>query len=630
LITGSETREVVVLSWGEAAGVDRNAHKIATFMGAEAALVSLLPAAFANRAPIGDLIPRSTCLVLEAETLAKTADASPAGMCEVRRLIDSAEHVLVYGFRPEPRHEAILRDLSSDSLTGVQQVSPAGAKFHVAENHRTWCAQFSGLTVGSVDPSRDFAFAERAGGSTQDVMIRAGEQPFFVRFRRGEANVFVLACTSLADLDEKVQRASRPQSWFSRLAPLMMVLRGALQGRVWQNQHPKACFIIDDPLLKSRHGFLEFRELLDRMSRRRFSACIAFIPWNYRRSNRKVAAMISSSYGLPFLCVHGCDHTDAEFAATDVNWLRAKAQLALERMRAHHRASGVAFDDVMVFPQGRFSAEAITALKASGYLAAVNGAVCPSTAPEALALRDLVDVAVTKFADFPVFGRRYPRDLADFAFDVFLGRPALGVEHHGYFRRGYAELESFVEGLNLLAPRLEWTNLATICSEASVMKMTRNGDVHVRFFTHHFRLKNHDAETRRYLLFKKHTHHEPLPSVTINGKEWFCESQNNHLCISLELEAGQSANIQLHSNAGDPIAHSWKPSGRYRMGVWIRRFLGEVRDNYLDRAKLLSSLAATARSLRRSGKSAAAAITVIGLLSVFPGMGSYDFLCGRH
>lgn len=296
-----------------------------------------------------------------------------------------------------------------------------------------------------------------------------------------------------------------------------MFLRGALGNRVWHNDHPRACFVIDDPLLKNRYGFLEYRRLLELMARKNFSACIAFIPWNYRRSSKEVAALVSSTYSLPFLCVHGCDHTSAEFAATDFELLRGKSQLALERMREHQRLSGVAFDDVMVFPQCHFSAETVRALKASDYLAGVNGAVCPSTMPEALALRDCLDVAVTQFADFPLFGRRYPRDLAEFAFDLFMGKPALAVEHHGYFQNGYQALDTFVEGLNALDHRLEWTNLASICSRACLTRTVDRGDVHVRFYTHRFWLKNEGTVARRYVLFKRQTSGGPLPAATVDG-----------------------------------------------------------------------------------------------------------------
>ena len=325
------------------------------------------------------------------------------------------------------------------------------------------------LQLGHVDEAERWLeltaperFVDDAGVFTYGLGVRAGDGPCFVRATLGRCQLFLSACAELADLDEKVGRQARVLSWFSRLVPLMMFLRGALGNRVWHNDDPRACFIIDDPLLKSdRYGFLEYGRLVESMRQRKFSTSIAFIPWNYRRSSHDVTTLFSSKNDVPSLCVHGCDHTGGEFAATDIGSLRTKAAMALERMEVHRRLCGVPFDDVMVFPQGLFSAEAIAALKGAGYLAAVNSDVFPSTQPESLHLRDLLDVAIAKFADFPLFGRRYPGDLAEFAFDLFMGKPALAVEHHGYFRHGYAALESFVERLNGLDERLEWSDLAS-------------------------------------------------------------------------------------------------------------------------------------------------------------------------
>src|SRR5438046_968071 len=122
------------------------------------------------------------------------------------------------------------------------------------------------------------------------------------------------------------------------------------------------------------------------MRRNRFSACIAFIPWNYRRSSRDAAALWSSGGRVPGLCVHGCDHTWGEFAIADGASLHGKARLALERMRTHHRLSGVPFEEIMVFPQGLFSVEAMAALERAGYLAAVNTDLFPAPSRATMAL----------------------------------------------------------------------------------------------------------------------------------------------------------------------------------------------------------------------------------------------------
>ncbi|MGB7220855.1 MAG: hypothetical protein WBD07_18790 [Vicinamibacterales bacterium] len=543
---------------------DRRAHEIAAFLGAEPTFVSI-GSGLGATSSIESLVPRCTCLIVDAETLAKAADVLPGGLDGLSGLASGvADHVFVHSFQTTERHGAIARVLSSGVLVGIAPQSNVASKLHVTENHRQWCGPFSGLSLGAVDPARDHRFLEASGQQSGPTLIRTGDAPFFVRTEQGGAQVFLLACGELADLDQEVRRQAQPLPWFSRLVPLMMFLRGALGDRVWHNDSPRACFVIDDPLLKNRYGFLKYKRLVEIMGRQRFSTCIAFIPCNYQRSSTDVASLLSSSPWVPSLCVHGCDHTDAEFETTDFDSLRGKARLALDRMRAHQRLSGVPFDDVMVFPRGRFSAQAVAALKASGYLAAINGDVCPAS--EKATVRDLLQVAVTRFSDFPLFGRRYPRDIAEFAFDVFVGKPAVAVEHHGYFQDGYGALESFVEQLNALHDRLEWTNLATICSRAHLTKTADDGDTHVRFYTSRFTLQNDGTAARRYQLFRR----------------------DDDVKIPVTLNPGQMEEISV-SDGIHPAGEPWRVSDMHNAKVRARRLLGEFRDNYVDTTRVLIS-----------------------------------------
>jgi len=480
--------------------------------------------------------------------------------------------------------------LSSGKLLRTQPCPNDHAPIRVAAGYPEWCFQFSGLSVGTANPTRESCFVEGNAQGAQTTLIRIDEQPFFVRFENGTSQLFFLASGEIANLDEKVPRNCCALKWFCDLVPLMMFLRGALGKRVWHNDHSRACFIIDDPLLKDRHGFLDYRQLIESMRRQKFSACIAFIPWNYRRSSRKVAKLFSSNRYAAFLCVHGCDHTGAEFESTDVDLLRGKAKLALERMQLHRQLSGVPFDEVMVFPQGLFSAEAIPALKGSSYLAAVNTELGPSTMPDALLLRDLLDVAVTRFGNFPLFGRRYPKDLAEFAFDLFLGKPALAVEHHGYFRDGHRALEAFVAGLNGLDKGIEWTNLDTICSRTCLRRTLRNGDVQVRFYASRFQLKNDTGLMQSYDLLQTLTTGEPLPSVTADGRLWNCEREENSLKIRLSLAPRQTVEIRVTAVGANWMDSPARKTVVHNIVVAGRRRLCEFRDNYFDTNAVLRRL----------------------------------------
>jgi hypothetical protein len=516
--------------------------------------------------------------------------------------MDLAPHVFLYGFDDTDRHTSILRALTSDGLLGLEPLV-TDTTFAVADGCRELCGQFSGLSFKGVNDTREAAFREGVPSHSQDVLIRAAGRPFLVRIGCGTSKVFLVACRELADLDEKVPTGGKLLPWFSRLVPMMIFLRSALGDHVWHSDRPQACFIIDDPLLKPRHGFLKYAKLRETISQHKFTTSIAFIPWNYRRSHQQVAGLFASAGGSLSLCIHGCDHTWGEFAATSFELLRAKARLALDRMQVHSQLSGAPFDEVMVFPQGLFSSEAVQALDACRYLAAVNTELCPTNMAEGLALRDMLDVAVTTFSDFPLFGRRYPEDPAEFAFDLFLGKPALVVQHHGYFRDGYVALGTFVKRLNDLDERLEWTSLATICSRACLKRTMADGDVHVRFYTSRFQFLNAGNQVQNYLLFRQRTSDGPLPAVTVNGRAWAREQKQGSLIIRLSLEPGQKADIRILPDAPTAApAFPWRPTRVHNAKVLVRRVLCELRDNHVEANRLVGGLLCSARRLRARAK----------------------------
>jgi len=575
---GSPTPDVVVIGWDAPTESERRALEIALFMGASVQWVPLAGQDLPRSATAAKLVPRCACMIVQAETLAKLAGARPAA--ELRGLLAQAGHAFIYGFQPQARHDAILQALSLGKLLGTCPLAEGDAPIQVAANDPEWGFHFSGLSIRVRNPVRKSCFLE--GDAPAAALIRIGKQPFLVRSANGPSQLFFLASGEFADLDEKVPRQASALQWFCDLVPLMIFLRGALKDRVWHSDQAFACFVIDDPLLKVRHGFLEYQRLFDSVSRQKFSPCIAFIPWNYRRSSREVAKLFSSHRDAAFLCVHGCDHTDAEFESTDLRLLGGKASLALERMHKHRELAGVPFDEVMVFPQGLFSAEAVAALHASGYVAAVNTELAPSTMPEALELRELLDVAVSRFDGFPIFGRHYPKDLAEFAFDLFLGKPAIMVEHHGYFRDGYCALESFVAGLNTLDTHLEWGGLESICSRACLRKILRNGLTGVRFYSNRFRLQNGGARSQTYELVRSWPAHKELPVLTRDGREQHCERDENGLKMQVALTPGQATEIRLLAPAADSFERSARNHLLYNLSVGVRRVLCEFRDNYVD------------------------------------------------
>ena len=531
----------------------------------------------------------SGCLVVSAQTLTEVSIEAGIGLGLRRALLSAGSKALVYGFEPIPSHNRLLQELTSGGLIGAQQLKAGGYNFQIAEDSREICGQLTGLSfrVASTTEKTSFIEGKETGCSS---LIWIEEWPFFVDMKDQYGQLFLLANTQIADLDAKVLPQATSLQSFPDLAPVMMFMRCALANQLWHNDQPTACFIVDDPLLKKRYGFLEYHKLFDVMQRNDFSASIAFIPWNYRRSSRRVANLFATYPNKYSLCVHGCDHTAEEFGGSNYRFLREQALKALERMGLHHQLSGLPFDDVMVFPQGVFSSAAMKALKSSGYLAAVNSTAQAIDCSNTITLRDLVDVAVTRFSNFPLFIRRYPASIAESAFDLFLGKPALLVEHHTYFRDGYHLVAECIDKINSLDKRLEWTSLASICTHTCLRRVSSNGDEHVKFFTNRFWIENDSERPKQYVLHRQQSPEDPVTGVTINGRQANYTQAGHCVKIFLPLVSGQGAEVRVQFGDLDMVPAHRGRNATYSARVFVRRCLSEFRDNYVDTNSVLRKI----------------------------------------
>jgi len=577
---------VGVLYTGELIELDRNAIEIAEFLGLQ---VELMPA----RSP-GDLssLGRTHGLIVAADTLMSlTVNESDlaAVRAELQRL---SPQIFVFGFRADGSHDSLLRSLTRGAIRGVAQLS-GQAKLRVCPEPREFCRQFAGLTMSEADAAYDSHFDGDATSCFR--LIEAGDKTFAVRTESPEGRLTLVACSALANLNESISKETSLLKFFSRLMPLMMFLREAFSGYVWENSEPAGCFIIDDPLLKPTYGFLNYRRLLEEMAGTPFAMSIAFIPYNFKRSSREAAELFLRHPTTLSLCVHGCDHTGGEFGGTDPRFLEQQATTALERMALHKKRTGVPFDSVMVFPQGIFSSASIEALQRAGYLAAINSTSFPVDGPSAFPLRELLGVVVERFANFPVFARRYPETLAETALNLFLGKPALLVEHHGYFRNGFARLRAAVEAINGMEPRLKWMSPEQVCARASLSRAHgRDGSTEIRFFCDRLQFQNASGSAGTFLFRRRNSGQDAAIRFRGDDAPGSTVIADGDLIAERTLLPGESADIKIcRPNRPSRGMEARKP--RYNAGVFLRRRFSELRDNYLDKSRSLTMAYAAIR-----------------------------------
>jgi hypothetical protein len=513
-----------------------------------------------------------------------------------RRLAAEGSTLFLTGIAASTDCPHTISSLLPGIVESVDPVTTRESAYNVGRDPAVGMPQFAGLAFGPVNPQADGVFVIRHGGARVTELVTIDGRPCYIRVERYGASYFVLACARVLDIDAPA-RCAQPIDRFLQFAPFLAYLRLTFGALCWHNENPSACFIIDDPLLKKRYGFLDFNRIEARMARSRFSMNIAFIPWNCRRTDRRVAERFKRSDRRFSISVHGCDHTEGEFGATDERWLRSQSRRALSRMEEHQALTGITHNRVMVFPQGVFSKASLQALSDEGFLAAVNSTMHPVDAgPDEVTYRDLMEMAVVRFGGTPLFLRHYSDRREKIALDLLLGRQVLIVEHHGFFKRGYDDAEQCTAFVNSVAPGINWTDLEELCTSASVVREALPDGVHVRAFGPVLRLRNLHDERLRYRISNVSAQGS-LDSVTWNGRAIDFDQNAAGATCDLLLDPGDQGTLVFHRPPRLARSEELTPAATARFKVLARRLLCEIRDNYLDRSAILGEFSRRGKSL---------------------------------
>ncbi len=373
---------------------------------------------------------------------------------------------------------------------------------------------------------------------------------------------------------------------FFSAVPFVSYIRWAFARDSWTAPEANACLIIDDPLLKPRYGFVRYGTLLTLMKQLRFSTSIAFIPWNWKRSNSKVVQLFKDNPEHYSLCIHGCRHTAGEFSASSRR-LRATASEAVKLMSLHELRTGLEHDCIMVFPHGIFSKEATAELKCAGFLGVVNTEVHsnPSVPDKKLKIRDVWDVAVMAYSEFPIYTRRRPAQrVENFAFDLLLGKPCLVVIHHDFFSNGYGSLSHFINQLNALKVQLVWRCLGDVLRRSFRQKEVLPDSVEIEMYASELLIENQSERAKTYLIRRRERHPECVESLRAGSQQLSWQTVGNYIAFKVEVGGSETKLVKLGFSRADDLAHGHQ-SFVNRTKTMLRRHLSEARDNYLAPAK---------------------------------------------
>jgi hypothetical protein len=331
-------------------------------------------------------------------------------------------------------------------------------------------------------------------------------------------------------------------------------LRYACGERCWQSPGYFANLTIDDPWLREPYGYLHFASLLREMERVNFHTTLAFIPWNYDRSQPGVIPLFREHPDRFSNSIHGTNHDPSEVGDPG-SALHREADIVqgLARMEAFTRLTGIRYDPVMVFPHAIASdAETLAILKKHNFLSTINQTNIPLSMSFPQNLLFFLHSVTLDYANFPSVNRAaaYVQTESDFAMEMFLGNPILLYGHHDLFQKGVDSFNRLAETINTLEPSVRWTTLGDVSRHLYLTRAREDGDLDVLALCRSIELKNPRARTETFHVHKPESFSFPIRRLTVDGAPFPFNKTAEGIDLVLEIPAGDKRSIDLEYENG--------------------------------------------------------------------------------
>jgi len=417
--------------------------------------------------------------------------------------------------------------------------------------------------------------------------IRHNDQvsPIFIEATVQQLKIFVACAVSS---DGSVTGGEKLVSKFLRIAPAMMFIRYCAGERGWHALHHYANFTIDDPWLRQRYGYVDYKALFGEMEKHDFHTTIAFIPWNYDRSEPGVVSLFRDHPARFSIAIHGDNHDHKEF--TDYRSKPLAAQTAalkqsLARMDRFQTLTGIPYDKVMIFPHSIAPEGTLEALKTYNYLATINSTNVPQDAVPPPASSFGLRPVTLSFADFPSVARysvEAPIPKYFLAINQFLDNPLLFYAHSDFFEGGIDAFDGVADEVNNLEPDTRWRGLGDIVKHLYLVKRRDDSNYDVLAFSNSICLDNVSGRDSVFYVGKQELGHQTINSVTVDGRNYPYQLQEGYLNLSIPVPMGNTRCVAIqYENDLELASIGTSKDSSY---VYFLRMASDFRDNYLSKS----------------------------------------------
>lgn len=370
--------------------------------------------------------------------------------------------------------------------------------------------------------------------------------------------------------------------------PFIIYIKDGFGERTWHKKTNQANFTIDDPWLIEPYGNLSYNGLLDEMEKANFHTTIAFVPWNYDRSEKGVVEIIINNPDRYSISIHGNNHDHYEFRDySEVPFSKQEYNIgqAVSRMNEFRKLTGIEYDKVMVFPHNISPERTLDVLKTNEFMGSVNSNITPLGSSRLDGPEYTLMPTTLKYYSFPIV-QRYPVEIGKSVIDLglFLGKPMLFYTHQEYFSSRMSAFNGVAQYVNEKSSKpIKWMSLGGVLENLYVERLRDDGAYDVKMLSKKIKLKNDGREERVFFIKEIGAGLENISEIRL-GESIITDNFESHLKESIKIAPGSNLVIELVYKVDKQINNY--PVKKDSIRIWVIRMLSDMRDIVISRYKI--------------------------------------------
>jgi hypothetical protein len=499
--------------------------------------------------------------------------------------------LLIWGITPEI-DPVLLRAWSGGTVKAIQPLAAPEPQHYLIGNLPGVTDQLTGLEIPS--PGNDaFYFTSAESHRLRSIIsVPTGNQsdPVFIEEDIDQQQVFLLCEKNPPHSKAERGDAQNPENAFAEVAPVMIFTKYCAGDRGWHALHHDANLTIDDPWLREPYGHLDYKDLLSEMEKHNFHTTIAFIPWNYDRSEQAVVALFRSHPERFSICVHGDNHDHKEFddyESKSLNLQIAALRQSVARMDKFQSLTGIPYDKVFVFPHNIGSERVLEQLKSYNFAATVNSLSVPMDRPRPASQMFTLRPVTLSFGDFPSvvrYGAAMPNPTSFIGINEFLDNPIFFYGHHDLFAIGIGAFDRVADDVNRIEPDARWRNLGDMAKHLYLVRLRDDANYDVLAFSSTLNLDNPTGHNSVFYMQKQESDSAAVASVSVEDRPVSFQFDGGSLRLSVPIPAGESRRVLIrYKNDLDVASVSISKSSPR---VYVLRMISDFRDITLSKYRV--------------------------------------------